>query len=49
MLSQGNKEATEYLRSIKPEKADTIRWKLVESLGNHRFQFLSFFFFFLFL
>ena len=34
MLTSGNAEATEFLRSIPSERADAIRWKLVESLEN---------------
>ncbi len=34
MLTSGNAEATEYLRSIPSERADAIRWKLVESLES---------------
>ena len=34
MLQQGNTEATEYLRSVDPKRADTLRWKLVASLEN---------------
>ena len=34
MLTSGNSEATEYLRSIPSERADASRWKLVESLES---------------
>jgi hypothetical protein len=34
MLLGGNAEATEFLRSLPPERADGIRWKLVEALEN---------------
>jgi hypothetical protein len=34
MLTSGNAEATEFLRSIPSERADAIRWKLVESLES---------------